>query len=71
MIRFSRLQDDLVEWWDKCLREKSLCTPQNANGIGFDSLYDELSHRTCVSTKIIQIPMTKCLHCLSVEVKNE
>jgi hypothetical protein len=22
------------------------------------------------STKIIQIPMTKCLHCISVEVKN-
>jgi hypothetical protein len=47
VIRFSRLQDDLVEWWNRCLREKSFCTP-NANGIHFDSLYDELSHRICI-----------------------
>ena len=46
VIRFSRLQDDLVQWWNKCLQEKAFSTPPNANGIDFGSLYDELSHRT-------------------------
>jgi len=45
VIRFIRLQDDMVEWWNKCLRENSFCTPPNANDVDFDSLYDELSHR--------------------------
>ena len=48
VIRFSRLQDDLVEWLNKCLREKSVCTPPNANDI---DLYDELSHRICIFEK--------------------
>ena len=51
VIRFSRLLDDLVEWRNKCLQEKSFCTLPNAYGIGFDSLYDELSHRTCFFNK--------------------
>ena len=48
VIRFSRLLDDLLQWWNKCLQEKAFSTPPNANGIDFDSLYDELSHRTCL-----------------------
>ena len=48
VMRFSILQDDLVEWWNKILREKSFCTPPNANGIDFDSFYNELSHRICL-----------------------
>ena len=47
-IRFSRLQDDLLQWWNQCLREKAFSTTPNANGIDFDSLYDELSKRTCL-----------------------
>jgi len=38
VIRFSRLQDDLLEWWNNCLRKKSYCTPPYVNGIDFDSL---------------------------------
>jgi hypothetical protein len=48
VIRFSKLKDDLVEWWNRCLQEKSFCTPPNANGIDFDRLYDELSPRICI-----------------------
>ena len=70
VIRFIRLQYYLVEWWNNCLRETAFRTPPNENGIDFDSLYDELSHRTCLSTKTIPIPMTKCLHFISMEVKN-
>jgi hypothetical protein len=50
-IRFSRLQDDLLQLWNKCLQEKALSTPPNTNGINFDSLYDELSHRTSLFNK--------------------
>jgi len=52
VIRFSILQDDLVEWWNKCLRERSFCTPPNAKGFHFDCLYDDLSNTTCLSNKI-------------------
>ena len=51
VIRFSILQGELVECWNKCLREKSFCTPPNPYGIDFDSFYDELSHRTCIFNK--------------------
>ena len=51
VIGFSRLQDDLVEWRNKCLQERSICTSPNANGIDIDSLYDELSRRTCLFNK--------------------
>jgi hypothetical protein len=42
VIRFNRLQGDLVPWWNKCLQERNFSTPPDANGIDFDSLYDEL-----------------------------
>ena len=51
VIRFSRLQHDLVQWWNKCLQERAFSTPPDANGIDFDSLYDELSHRTSLFNK--------------------
>ena len=51
VIIFIRLQDDLVEWWNKCLQEKSFCTSPNAYCIDFDSLYGELSHKTCFFNK--------------------
>ena len=51
VIRFRRLQDDLLECWNKCLRERYFCTPPNANGINFDSLFNKLRHRTCLQQK--------------------
>ena len=34
-----------------CLQKRAFSTPPNANGIDFDSLYDELSRRTCLFNK--------------------
>jgi hypothetical protein len=44
-------QDNLVECWNKCLREKSFCTPLNANGVNIDSLFNELRHETYLFNK--------------------
>jgi hypothetical protein len=41
IIRFDRLQDELLEWRNKCLESKSFCNPP----IDFESLYDELCYR--------------------------
>ena len=35
----------------KCLQERAFSTPPDANGIDFDSLYDELSHRASLFNK--------------------
>ena len=51
VIRFSRLQDNLLQWWNMCLQERAFSTPPDASGIDFDSLYDELSHRTSLFNK--------------------
>ena len=56
VIRFSRLQDDLLQCRNKCLQEKAFSTPPNANGIDFYSLYDELNHITCLFNKTISDP---------------
>jgi hypothetical protein len=34
-----------------CLQERAFSTPPDASGIDFDSLYDELSHRTSLFNK--------------------
>jgi|GEM_PF-6876689 len=45
LIKFCRLQDELVEWRDKCVESKCFCTPSNTNVIDFDALWDELSYK--------------------------
>ena len=40
-----------MPWWNKCLQERAFSTPPDANGIDFDSLYDELSHRANLFNK--------------------
>jgi hypothetical protein len=45
VIKFFRLQDELVEWRNKRVECKSFCTPPNTNVIDFESLYDELGFR--------------------------
>jgi len=42
VIKFYRLQDELVEWRDKCVESQCFCTPPNTNAIDFDALWDEL-----------------------------
>jgi len=39
-------------------KKKAFCTPPNANDINFDSLYVELSHRTCLFNKYNPDPDT-------------
>ena len=51
IIKFGRLQDELVEWRDKCLESKSFCEPPNTNAIDFESLYDELCFKTNLFNK--------------------
>jgi hypothetical protein len=51
VIKFCRLQDVLVEWHNKCVESKSFVDPPNKNVIYFETLYDELSHRTCLINK--------------------
>ena len=50
VINFCRIQDDLVEWRDKCVESKCWCTPPNTNAINFDALWDELSYKNMSST---------------------
>jgi hypothetical protein len=51
VIKFCRLQDDPVEWRNKCVVSKSFADTPNTNAIDFKTLYDELSHRTCLFNK--------------------
>jgi len=46
VIKFCRLQDELVDWREKWFQCKSFCTPPNTNAIDLDTLYDELNYRT-------------------------
>jgi hypothetical protein len=46
-----RLQDELVEWRDKCVESKAFSTPPNTNAIDFETLYDELGYKTNLFTK--------------------
>jgi hypothetical protein len=51
VIKFGRLQDELIEWRNKCFETKSFCTPPNTNAIDFETLYDELGYKTNVFNK--------------------
>jgi len=51
VIKFCRLQDELIEWRNKCVESKSFCTPPNTNAIDFETLYDELGFRTTLFNK--------------------
>jgi hypothetical protein len=51
VIKFGRLQDELIEWRKKCFETKSFCTPPNTNAIDFETLYDELGYKINVFNK--------------------
>jgi hypothetical protein len=40
VIKFFRLQDELVGWRNKCFESKFFCTPPNTNAIDLDILYN-------------------------------
>ena len=46
VIKFGRLQDELIEWRNKCVESKSFAEPPNTNAIDFENLYDELGYKT-------------------------
>jgi hypothetical protein len=51
VIKFMRLQDELVEWREKCVESKSFSNPPNTNAIDFETLYDELGYKTNLFSK--------------------
>jgi hypothetical protein len=45
VIKYGRLQDELVEWRNKCFDSKSFCTHPDTNAIDFDTLSNELKYK--------------------------
>ena len=45
LIKYDRLQYELVEWRNKCFDSKSLCTPRNTNAIDFNTLWNKLKYK--------------------------
>jgi len=45
VIKFCRIQDELVKWRNKCDESKCFCTHPNTNANDFDALWDELSFK--------------------------
>ena len=45
VIKYGRLQDELLEWHNKCLESKSFCTPPDTNAIDFNTLWNELKFK--------------------------
>jgi hypothetical protein len=48
VIKYGRLQDKLLEWRNKCFESKSFCTPPETNATDFNTLWNELKHKTVV-----------------------
>ena len=51
VIIFYRLQDEIVEWRNKCVESKSIAEPPNTNAIDLETLYDEIGYKTCLFNK--------------------
>jgi hypothetical protein len=50
VIKYGRLQDELLEWRNKCFECKSFCTPPDTNAIDFNILRNELKYKnSCFS----------------------
>jgi hypothetical protein len=49
VIKSCRLEEELVERWNRCLQSEPMCTPPNTNAIDFDTLWDDLRYRTRLS----------------------
>jgi hypothetical protein len=45
VLKYDRLQDELLEWRNNCLESKSFCTPPDTNAVDFSTLWDELKFR--------------------------
>ena len=50
VIKYDRLQDELLEWRNKRFESKSFCTPPETNAIDFNTLWNELKYKnSCFS----------------------
>jgi len=45
MIKYITLEEELVEWRDKCFESKSFCTPPDIYAIDFNALWNELKYK--------------------------
>jgi hypothetical protein len=54
VIKYGRLQDELLEWPNKCFQSKSFCTTPETNAIDFNILWNELKYKTVVFLMIIK-----------------
>jgi len=48
VIKYGRIQDELLDWRNKCFESKSFCTPPETNSIDFHTLWNELKYKTVV-----------------------
>jgi len=53
VIKFCRLQDQLVEWRDNCVVSKCFCKPPNTNAIYFEAFWDELTKTSLVTNECL------------------
>jgi hypothetical protein len=50
VIKYGRLQNELLEWRNNCFESKSFCTPPDTNVIDFNTLCNELKYKnSCFS----------------------
>jgi len=53
VIKYGKLQDELLEWRNKCFQSKSFRTPPETNTIDFNTLWNELNYEnSCLSDDI-------------------
>jgi hypothetical protein len=50
VLKYGRLQDEILEWRNNCLKSKYFYTPPDTNAVDFSTLWDELKiMNTCIS----------------------
>ena len=45
VIKYGRLQDEIVEWRNKCFDSKSFCTPPHMDAIDFNTLWNQVKYK--------------------------
>ena len=61
VIKSCRLQEEVVDWHNKCVESKSFAEPPNTNAIDFEKLYDELGYETSIFNSLLLTMMSKYL----------
>jgi len=45
VIKYGRIQDELLEWRNNCFESQSFSTPPETNAIDFNTLWNELKYK--------------------------